>query len=98
MCRVRDNKLRPRLCFVLDKSLKHMIEMCTCSVSLALGCVMAGSGDVDCLRIMRELRWKVDDAVYGTHMAFGMSLGKFPFLFLNPSLLFSHSLCSFIST
>ncbi len=52
-----------------------MVEICTASISLALGCVMAGSGDVECLRIMRELRWKVDDTGFGTHMAFGMSLG-----------------------
>lgn len=59
----------------MDKSHRTMVEMCICSVSLALSCVMAGSGDLDCLRIFRELRWKVDDVTYGTHMALGMALG-----------------------
>jgi anaphase-promoting complex subunit 1 len=68
--------MRPKLCFSLDKTLKHMVELCTTSVALALGCVMAGTGDLDCLRIFRELRWKVDDQVYGTHMAYGMAIGE----------------------
>jgi hypothetical protein len=30
---------------------------------------MSGHGDIDCLRIFRELRSKVDGVTYGTHMA-----------------------------
>ena len=37
---------------------------------------MSGTGDVDCLRLMRELRWKVEGEVtYGNHMALNMALG-----------------------
>ena len=52
--------------------------MCLSCVSTSLGIVMAGSGDVDCLRIFRELRWRADDGVYGSygfHFAISMSIG-----------------------
>lgn len=46
------------------------------SMSLALACVMAGSGDLDCLRLFRTLRWKVDvEQTYGSHMVYGMAIG-----------------------
>ena len=41
--------------------------------------VLAGSGDVDALRILRELRWKAEDGTYGSHLAVSMATG---FLFL----------------
>lgn len=59
-----------------DKVLKVTIETAICAVSLALSCVMAGSGDLDCLRIFRDLRSKVDgDQLTGSHMAVGMAVG-----------------------
>lgn len=82
----RDNKfgpLRKGLATVLpgvQKLCRGLIEMCTCSTAIALSMICAGSGDVDALRIIRELRWKVDDVLYGSHMALGMALG---FLFLS---------------
>lgn len=72
--RMRDAKDKENI--VGDKVLKVAIETAICSVSLALSCVMAGSGDLDCLRIFRELRSKVDgDQVTGSHMAVGMAIG-----------------------
>ena len=49
--------------------------MCMGIVSLALAIVMAGSGDVSCLRIYRELRWKLEDTAFGVNMAYSMSIG-----------------------
>ena len=72
---LRENKTSKKLPFSLDKTHRIMIEVCVSCLSLALSCVMAGSGDLDCLRIIRELRWKVDDVVYGTHLALNMALG-----------------------
>ena len=60
---------------MLDKSLKFQIELCVCLVSVSLSCVMAGSGDLECLRTLRELRWKVDDVTYGSHMMLSMAIG-----------------------
>merc|ERR1712185_488878 len=37
---------------------------------------MAGTGDVDCLRVLRELRWRIDaDVTYGNHMALHSAIG-----------------------
>ena len=47
---------------------KGIVEMCVSCMSLSLASVMAGSGDVDCLRVFRELRWKHDDGLFGYHM------------------------------
>lgn len=60
----------------MDKVLRSSVEMCLSAVALALAAVMAGSGDLDVLRTLRELRWKVDDVTYGTHMALSMAIGK----------------------
>lgn len=53
------------------------MEVCVCLTALSLASVMAGSGDLECLRIIRELRWRVEDVTYGTHMALGMALGVY---------------------
>ena len=50
------------------KNSRGILEMCVSCVSLSLAGVMAGTGDVDCLRIFRELRWKHDDGLFGYHM------------------------------
>lgn len=55
---------------------KYTVESAQCSVSLALACVMAGSGDVECLQMLRILRWKADaEQSYGSHMAYNMAIG-----------------------
>lgn len=72
----RDNKPLLKLPFPLDKSLRQSVEMCICLVSLSVSCVMAGSGDLECLRTLRELRWKVEDVAHGTHMALSMAIGE----------------------
>ena len=65
-----------RQTFIMDKSVRNCIEMCLSLSALSLSCVMAGSGDLECLRVLRELRWKVEDVTYGTHMALSMAIGK----------------------
>jgi hypothetical protein len=65
-----------KLAFTLDKVLRSTVEMCMSATALSLASVMAGSGDLDSLRTLRELRWKVDDVVYGTHMALSMAIGE----------------------
>jgi hypothetical protein len=37
--------------------------------------VMAGTGEVSSLRLLRELRWRLDDTSYGSHMALSMAIG-----------------------
>lgn len=39
------------------KLLRAAIDMCTCTAALGLASAMAGTGDVDCLRVFRELRF-----------------------------------------
>jgi hypothetical protein len=39
------------------------LEMCLSCAAIALGCIMAGTGDVACLRFIREARWKVEKEV-----------------------------------
>jgi len=55
---------------------RSTLELClgTCAISLAL--VMAGTGDLETLRILRALRFKMDETVrYGHHMAIGSAIG-----------------------
>jgi anaphase-promoting complex subunit 1 len=59
--------------------------MCLGAVAVALGMVMAGTGDLDCLRQLRELRMhtppppRVADeegsVTYGSHMALHSAIG-----------------------
>ena len=72
----RDNKPLLKLPFLLDKSLRLCVEMCLGVAALALSSVMAGSGDIDCLRTLRELRWRYEEVTCGTHMALAMAIGK----------------------
>ena len=73
----RENKSPPfQLSFTPDsKRLRPLVESCLCTVALALSCVMAGTGDLDSLRILRALRWKVDEVSYGTHLSLAMAIG-----------------------
>ena len=50
--------------------------MCLALSALSLSSVMAGSGDIDCLRTLRELRWRYEDVSFGTHMALSMAIGE----------------------
>lgn len=62
---------------------KSTIETCLNVILLSLSMVMAGTGDLDVLRIIRYLRSKIgptnSTVGYGSHLAIHMSLG---FLFL----------------
>lgn len=44
-------------------------------VHLALACVMAGTGDVDVLRVLRAAHGRTQDVSYGAHLATHMALG-----------------------
>ena len=75
---LRDNKVSKLQKFQnvsVDKAMKPLIEMCVSCTTVALSYVMAGTGDLTCLRIFRELRWRVDDVNYGSHMSIGMAIG-----------------------
>lgn len=55
---------------------KLLLEMCLSCSAISLALVMAGTGDVDALRLFRELRWKCNgDTRFGSHMAFGAAIG-----------------------
>ena len=71
----RDMKPSIPLSVAIDRSIKPLIEMCVACTSVSLSYVMAGTGDLDCLRLLRELRWKVDDVNYGTHLSLAMAIG-----------------------
>eukprot|EP00397_Hematodinium_sp_SG-2012_P000523 GEMP01000524.1.p1 GENE.GEMP01000524.1~~GEMP01000524.1.p1 ORF type:complete len:1866 (+),score=394.25 GEMP01000524.1:193-5790(+) len=56
------------------------LENCQCVTALALSIVASGTGDLECLRVLRSLRQKADlDTSYSTHMSTHMAIG---FLFL----------------
>ena len=42
---------------------RPMLEMCLSASVTALGMIMAGTGDLECLRLMRELRGRVEGEV-----------------------------------
>mmetsp|Transcript_19350 Transcript_19350/g.23231 ORF Transcript_19350/g.23231 Transcript_19350/m.23231 type:complete len:350 (+) Transcript_19350:285-1334(+) len=53
-----------------------ILEMCLGCSAIALAMVMAGTGDLDTLRLFKMLRWRCDDDIrYGTHMAFSTAIG-----------------------
>ena len=76
---LREGKVEPTLFHAkipIDRSIRPTLECTLCSIALSLSCVMAGQGDARCLRVLRELRWKVEDINYGSHMAINMAIGK----------------------
>ena len=75
--KIRDNRLNLGLNppLILDRSIRSLVDMCVGVVAVSLSVVMAGTGDVACLRIFRELRWKVEDVSFGTHLSLSMSIG-----------------------
>lgn len=55
---------------------RPILEMCLSCAAVSLAMVMAGTGDVETLKLLRAIRWKCDEAVrYGTHMAIGSAIG-----------------------
>lgn len=53
-----------------------VLEMCLGSAALALSMVLAGTGDLEALRLLKILRWRCDENInYGSHMAFGAAIG-----------------------
>lgn len=58
------------------KAEQPTIEACLGATAIALSCVMAGSGNLSCLRMLRVLRRRADnDIPYGFHMAISMAIG-----------------------
>ena len=55
---------------------RPILEMCLSCAAVSLAMVMAGTGDVEVLKLLRAIRWRCDEAVrYGTHMAIGSAIG-----------------------
>jgi anaphase-promoting complex subunit 1 len=53
-----------------------ILESCLGCVAISLAIVLAGTGDLDALRMFKILRWRCDnDSQYGVHMIIGMSIG-----------------------
>lgn len=51
-----------------DKASKAILETCVTLTALSTAAVLAGSGDLDTLTLLRILRNKVDETTFGTHM------------------------------
>ena len=51
-----------------DKASKPTLETCVTLTALSAAVVLAGSGDLDTLTLLRMLRNKLDDTTYGTHL------------------------------
>ncbi|CAM9522331.1 unnamed protein product [Chrysoparadoxa australica] len=54
---------------------KAILEPCVCATALGLAMIMAGTGDLESFKVLRELRWRLEHVTYGTHMAFGIAIG-----------------------
>lgn len=53
-----------------------VLEMCLGCAALSLSMVLAGTGDLETLRLLKVLRWRCDEEInYGSHMAFGSAIG-----------------------
>jgi anaphase-promoting complex subunit 1 len=53
-----------------------VLEQCLGCAALSLSMVMAGTGDIDVLRLLKVLRWRCDEDIqYGSHMAFSAAIG-----------------------
>eukprot|EP00026_Physarum_polycephalum_P000617 Phypoly_transcript_00618.p1 GENE.Phypoly_transcript_00618~~Phypoly_transcript_00618.p1 ORF type:complete len:1448 (+),score=229.82 Phypoly_transcript_00618:543-4346(+) len=62
--------------YELERSHKIAAERALNATALALSVVMAGSGNLSALRILRTLRLRLgQDITYGNHMAIGMGIG-----------------------
>jgi hypothetical protein len=55
---------------------RRAAEQCLDVAAMALGCVLAGTGNLDAFRLLRELRARVGpELTYGNHMAISMAIG-----------------------
>ena len=53
-----------------------VLEMCLGCAVISLAMVMAGTGDLDTLFLLKLIRWRCgDDTRYGDHMAYGAAIG-----------------------
>ena len=53
-----------------------VLEMCLGCSAISLSLVLAGTGDLKALKLLRALRWRCDEDVnYGTHMTYGIAIG-----------------------
>jgi anaphase-promoting complex subunit 1 len=53
-----------------------VLEMCLGCAAVSLAMVLAGTGDLETLRLLKVLRWRCDEDVnYGSHMAYGAAIG-----------------------
>ena len=53
-----------------------VLEMCLGCASISLAMVLAGTGNLDALRLFKILRWPcTDDISYGSHQAYGTAIG-----------------------
>ncbi len=53
-----------------------VLEMCLGCAAISLSLVLAGTGNLDALRLLKILRWPCsDDVSYGSHQAFGTAIG-----------------------
>ena len=53
-----------------------VLEMCLGCAAISLAMVLAGTGDMDALRLFKILRWPcTDDISYGSHQAYGTAIG-----------------------
>ena len=53
-----------------------VLEMCLGTVAIALSMVLAGTGDLDALRMLKVLRWPCTEEIsYGSHLAYSMAIG-----------------------
>lgn len=62
---------------MLIRPQRPIVEMCTGSAALSImTMIMAGTGDLKILRLLKILRWRCDDGVkYGSHMAINAAIG-----------------------
>ena len=61
---------------IVSKPEFPILETCLGQAAIALALVMAGTGDLDTLRIFKILRWRHDkDIRFGSHMTYGMAIG-----------------------
>lgn len=52
-----------------------ILETALGCAAISLAMVMAGSGDLDALRILKMIRWRHEDTSFGFHMICGMAIG-----------------------
>ena len=53
-----------------------VLEMCLGCAAISLSMVLAGTGNLDALRLLKILRWPcTDDVSYGSHQAYGTAIG-----------------------